>query len=121
VEIVYDSAKVSYEKLLDVFWHNIDPTVGDRQFCDVGTQYRSAIFVRDAAQFKAAEASLAAVQKKLGVPVKTQIVDASTFYPAEDFHQDYYKKNPVRYRYYRWGCGRDVRLAEVWGADAPAH
>jgi peptide-methionine (S)-S-oxide reductase len=121
VKIVYDPAKVSYEKLLDVFWHNIDPTVSDRQFCDVGTQYRTAIFVRDAEQRRAAEASLAAVQKKLGVPVKTQIVEASTFYPAEEYHQDYYKKNPVRYRYYRWGCGRDARLAEIWGAEAPAH
>ena len=121
VEVVYDPAKVSYEKLLDVYWHNIDPTVADRQFCDVGNQYRSAIFVKDAAQRKAAEASRDAVQKKLGVPVKTQIVDASLFYAAEDYHQDYYKKNPVRYRYYRWGCGRDARLAEIWGAEAPSH
>jgi peptide-methionine (S)-S-oxide reductase len=121
VEIVYDPAQVSYEKLLDVFWHNIDPTVADRQFCDAGNQYRSAIFVHDAAQRKAAEASLAAVQKQLGVPVKTQIVDAGPFYAAEDYHQDYYKKNPVRYRYYRWGCGRDARLVEIWGKDAPAH
>jgi len=120
VEIVYDPSQVSYEKLLDVFWHNIDPTVADRQFCDAGTQYRSAIFVHDAAQRKAAEASLAAVQKQLGVPVKTQIVDAGPFYAAEDYHQDYYKKNPVRYRYYRWGCGRDARLTEIWGKDAPA-
>jgi len=120
VEIVYDPSQVSYEKLLDVFWHNIDPTVADRQFCDAGTQYRSAIFVHDAAQRKAAEASLAAVQKRLGVPVKTQIVDAGPFYAAEDYHQDYYKKNPVRYRYYRWGCGRDARLTEIWGKDAPA-
>ena len=121
VEIVFDPAKVSYEKLLDVFWHNIDPTVSDRQFCDVGNQYRSAIFVKDAAQRKAAEASRDAVQKKLGVPVKTQIVDAGPFYAAEDYHQDYYKKNPVRYRYYRWGCGRDARLQEIWGAEAPSH
>ena len=121
VEVLYDPAKVSYEKLLDVFWHNIDPTVGDRQFCDVGSQYRSAIFVHDAVQRKAAEASLAAVQKQLGVPVKTQIVEAGPFYAAEDYHQDYAKKNPVRYRYYRWGCGRDARLTEVWGKDAPAH
>jgi peptide-methionine (S)-S-oxide reductase len=121
VEIVYDPAKVSYEKLLEVYWHNIDPTVSDRQFCDVGNQYRSAIFVKDAAQRKAAEASRDAVQKKLGVPVKTQIVDAGPFYAAEDYHQDYYKKNPVRYRYYRWGCGRDARLSEIWGAEAPSH
>jgi peptide-methionine (S)-S-oxide reductase len=121
VEIVYDPAKVSYEKLLDVFWHNIDPTVADRQFCDVGSQYRSAILVHDEAQRKAAEASLAAVQKQLGKPVKTQIVDAGPFYAAEDYHQDYATKNPVRYRYYRWGCGRDARLTEIWGKDAPAH
>jgi peptide-methionine (S)-S-oxide reductase len=121
VQIVFDPERVSYEKLLDVYWHNIDPTVADRQFCDVGSQYRSAIFVRDAEQRRAAEASRDAVQKRLGVPVKTEIVDASAFYPAEGYHQDYSKKNPIRYRYYRWGCGRDARLAEIWGADAPAH
>jgi peptide-methionine (S)-S-oxide reductase len=118
VEIVYDPAKVSFEKLLDVFWRNIDPTVADRQFCDVGSQYRSAIFVHDAAQRKAAEASRDAVAKKLGVPVKTEIADAGTFYPAEEYHQDYAKKNPLRYRYYRHGCGRDARLEELWGKDA---
>jgi peptide-methionine (S)-S-oxide reductase len=121
VEIVFDPAKVSYEKLLDVFWHNIDPTVADRQFCDIGSQYRSAIFVHDPAQRKAAEASLAAVTKQLGKPVKTQIADAGPFYVAEDYHQDYATKNPVRYRYYRWGCGRDARLEEVWGKDAAGH
>jgi peptide-methionine (S)-S-oxide reductase len=121
VQIVFDPERVSYEKLLDVYWHNIDPTVADRQFCDVGSQYRSAIFVRDAEQRRAAEASRDAVQAQLRVPVKTQIADAGAFYPAEGYHQDYYKKNPIRYRYYRWGCGRDARLAEIWGADAPAH
>ena len=121
VEIVYDPAQIGFEKLLDVFWHNIDPTVADRQFCDVGTQYRTAIFVHDAAQRKAAEASLAEVRKRLGVPVKTQIVDAGRFYRAEEYHQDYYQKNPIRYRYYRYGCGRDARLRELWGAEAPAH
>jgi peptide-methionine (S)-S-oxide reductase len=121
VEIVYDPARVSFEKLLDVFWHNVDPTVADRQFCDVGSQYRTAIFVHGAEQRKAAEASLAEVQRKLGAPVKTQIVDAGPFYRAEDYHQDYYKKNPLRYRYYRSGCGRDARLREVWGEEAPAH
>ncbi|HVN40977.1 MAG TPA: peptide-methionine (S)-S-oxide reductase MsrA [Myxococcota bacterium] len=120
VEVLYDPAKVGYERLLDVYWHNIDPTVSDRQFCDVGNQYRSAIFVKDGAQRKAAESSRDAVQKKLGVPVKTQIVDAGPFYAAEDYHQDYYKKNPIRYRYYRWGCGRDARLEEIWGAEAPS-
>jgi len=117
VEIKYDPSQVSFEKLLDVFWRNIDPTVADRQFCDVGSQYRSAIFVHDAAQRKAAEASLAAVAKKLGLPVKTQIADAGRFYPAEEYHQDYAKKNPLRYRYYRHGCGRDARLEELWGKD----
>jgi len=121
VEIVFDPAQIGFERLLDVYWHNIDPTVADRQFCDVGTQYRSAIFVHDTAQRKAAEASLAAIQRQLGVPVKTQIVDAGPFYRAEEYHQDYYKKNPIRYRFYRHGCGRDARLEEIWGAQAPAH
>jgi peptide-methionine (S)-S-oxide reductase len=121
VEIVYDPAKVSFARLLDVFWHNVDPTVAGRQFCDVGSQYRSAIFARDAEQRKAAEASRAEVQKQLGVPVKTEIAVAGHFYRAEDYHQDYYKKNPIRYRYYRYGCGRDARLEEIWGKDAPAH
>jgi len=121
VQIVYDPAKVSYAKLLDVFWHNIDPTVADRQFCDVGPQYRSAVFVHDAAQRKAAELSRDAVQKKLGVPVKTEIVDATRFFPAETYHQDYAKKNPLRYRYYRGSCGRDARLDELWGPASPGH
>jgi peptide-methionine (S)-S-oxide reductase len=121
VEIVFDPAKVSFEKLLDVFWRNIDPTVADRQFCDVGSQYRSAIFVHDAAQRKAAEASRDAIAKKLGLPVKTEIAEAGAFYAAEDYHQDYAKKNPVRYRYYRFNCGRDQRLEELWGKDAAGH
>jgi peptide-methionine (S)-S-oxide reductase len=121
VEIVYDPAKLSYEKLLEVFWRNIDPTVAGRQFCDVGSQYRSAVFVHDSAQRKAAETSREAVAKRLGVPVKTEITEAGRFYPAEDYHQDYATKNPLRYRYYRNGCGRDARLRELWGADAPAH
>lgn len=114
VQIVYDPEKVGFDELLDVFWHNIDPTVADRQFCDVGSQYRSAIFARDGAQREAAERSLAEVQKKLGVPVKTRITEAGPFYRAEDHHQDYYEKNPVRYRYYRYRCGRDARIAEIW-------
>jgi peptide-methionine (S)-S-oxide reductase len=121
VEIAYDPAKIGYEKLLEVYWRNVDPTVADRQFCDVGSQYRSALFVHDAAQRAAAERSLAEVQKKLGVPVKTQIVAAGAFYRAEEYHQDYYRKNPIRYRYYRYGCGRDARLREIWGDEAPAH
>jgi peptide-methionine (S)-S-oxide reductase len=115
VRIVYDPAELSFEKLLEVFWRNVDPTVADRQFCDVGSQYRSAIFTHDAAQRKAAELSLAEVSRKLGKPVKTQIADAGPFYRAEDYHQDYYRKNPIRYRYYRYGCGRDARLREIWG------
>jgi peptide-methionine (S)-S-oxide reductase len=123
VQIVYDPKQVSYEKLLDVYWHNIDPTAKDRQFCDVGSQYRSAIFVHGAEQRKLAEASRDALQAsgKLHGPIATQIVEAGPFYPAEEYHQDYYKKNPIRYGYYRNGCGRDARLKEVWGAEAPTH
>ena len=118
VDIVYDPAKVSYEKLLDVFWHNIDPLARDRQFCDVGTQYRSAIFYHDALQKRLAEASKAEVQKRFKQPVATEIVQATPFYPAEEYHQDFYKKNPIRYKFYRSGCGRDRRLEEVWGASS---
>ncbi len=117
VDVVYDPAKVSYEKLLDVFWHNIDPLARDRQFCDVGTQYRSAIFYHDALQKRLAEASKAEVQKRFKQPVATEIVQATPFYPAEEYHQDFYKKNPIRYKFYRSGCGRDRRLAEVWGSS----
>ena len=121
VEIVYDPKKVSYDKLLHVFWRNIDPLVANRQFCDSGEQYRSAIFVHDAAQRKAAEASkaeLEASERFKGQRLLTQIVDASTFYRAEEYHQDYYKKNPIRYNYYRGGCGRDARLKKIWGDEA---
>ncbi len=116
VEMVYDPSKVSYEKLLEVFWRNIDPTTPDRQFCDVGSQYRSAIFYHDEEQKRLAEASKAEVAKRLGKPVVTEIVAASTFYPAEEYHQDYYEKNPIRYKFYRYNCGRDRRLEELWGA-----
>jgi peptide-methionine (S)-S-oxide reductase len=118
VQVVYDPAKVSYEKLLDTYWHNIDPLAKDRQFCDVGTQYRSAIFYHDEAQKRLAEASKAEVQKRFKQPIATQIVPASQFYPAEDYHQDFYKKNPVRYKFYRAGCGRDRRLEELWGKSS---
>jgi peptide-methionine (S)-S-oxide reductase len=122
VQIVYDPAKVSYEKLLDVFWHNIDPLTANAQFCDHGTQYRSGIFFHDDAQRAAAEASKQAIEAsgRFKQKLVTQIVPASTFYPAEEYHQDFYKKNPVRYTTYRAGCGRDRRLEELWGA-APAH
>ena len=120
VQVVYDPKKVSYEKLLDVFWVNIDPTVRDRQFCDGGTQYRSAIFYHDEAQRKAAEASLAALQKSkpFKEPIVTPVQMAGAFYPAEDYHQDYYMKSPVRYNLYRTGCGRDARLKQLWGDKA---
>ena len=117
VQIVFDPARVSYAKLLDVFWHNIDPTVRDQQFCDHGPQYRSGIFATDAAQMKLAQDSLAALEKSkpFKAPIVTEIAMAREFYPAEDYHQDYYKKNPVRYTYYRSRCGRDARLKELWG------
>jgi peptide-methionine (S)-S-oxide reductase len=115
VEIVYDAAKVTYEQLLDHFWKNIDPLNAHRQFCDVGDQYRPAIFVHDAAQREAAQTSKERVQQRFKNPVVVQIADAGAFYRAEAYHQDYYKKNGVQYRYYRWSCGRDARLRELWG------
>jgi peptide-methionine (S)-S-oxide reductase len=121
VQIVYDPSQISYEALLETFWHNIDPTVKDRQFCDTGSQYRSVIFVSTPEERGLAEASRERVAAQLGVPVRTEIVEAGPFYPAEEYHQDYYRKNPIRYAWYRRGCGRDARLAELWGADAPAH
>ena len=120
VDVIYDPKKVTYGQLLDVYWHNVDPTVKDRQFCDGGTQYRTAIFYNDQEQREAAEASKAALEKSkpFKAPIVTQIVMAITFYPAEDYHQDYYKKNPVRYQIYRSGCGRDARLKDLWGDKA---
>ena len=116
VEIAFDPSKVGYQKLLDVFWRNHDPLAKDRQFCDRGDQYRPAIFYHDEEQRKLAEASKKAVQEKLAPRiVHTEVVKASTFYKAEDYHQDYYKKNPVRYKFYRYNCGRDQRLEELWG------
>ena len=117
VRVVFDPKSVSYEELLEVFWHNIDPTVADRQFCDVGSQYRSGIFYHDEAQHEAAKRSLAELEKTkpFSDPIVTEITAATAFYPAEAYHQDYYKKNPLRYSYYRNGCGRDRRLAELWG------
>ena len=119
VQVVYDPHRVSYEKLLDVFWHNIDPTVADQQFCDHGNQYRTAIFYYNDAQQQAAEASLAALEhsKPFTAQVRTLLVKATAFYAAEEYHQDYYKKNPVRYKFYRYNCGRDQRLTELWGSS----
>jgi len=121
VQVVYDPARVSYETLLQKYWRSIDPTTKDRQFCDVGSPYRTAIFVHDAAQEAAARASLAALDrsKPFKEPIVTGIEKAGAFYPAEAYHQDYYKKNPVRYNYYRYACGRDARLQQLWGT--PAH
>ena len=117
VRVTYDPAKLSYQQLVDYFWHHIDPTVKDRQFCDIGTQYRSAIFWQNEAERKIAEASRDALLKsgKLN-RIFTEIAAASAFYPAEAYHQDYYKENPIRYAYYRRACGRDARVQEIWGA-----
>jgi peptide-methionine (S)-S-oxide reductase len=116
VRVTYDPKKVTYEQLLEYFWHHVDPTVKDRQFCDIGNQYRTAIFYQDDAQRRAAAASKAALDKSGRLPhVHTEIAPAGTFYPAEEYHQDYYRKNPIRYKYYRASCGRDARLDEVWG------
>lgn len=120
IQVVFDPAKVSYKKLLEVFWHNIDPTTLNRQFCDAGTQYRSGIFYKGEAQKQAAEASRAALDKSkpFKEPIVTELTAATEFYPAEDYHQDYYLKNPVRYKFYRSGCGRDARLKALWGEAA---
>lgn len=117
VRVVYDDAKVSYATLLEVFWRNIDPTQADGQFCDIGDSYRSAVFVLDDAQRKLAEDSKAALAKseRLKGPVATQILPAAPFYAAEDYHQDYYRLNPLRYKFYKYQCGRAQRLEEIWG------
>jgi len=117
VQVQYDPRKVSYATLLDVFWRNIDPLAVDRQFCDSGDQYRSAIFTTDAQQARLAEASKRKVQARFKQPIATQLVAATRFYAAESYHQDYYKKNPVRYKFYRSSCGRDQRLKQVWGSS----
>ena len=117
VQVRYDPSRVDYATLLEVFWRNIDPLTANRQFCDAGSQYRSAIFFHDAEQERLARASLAAVDARFEQPIVTEIAPATRFWPAEDYHQDYYEKNPVRYKYYRWSCGRDARLEEVWGKN----
>jgi peptide-methionine (S)-S-oxide reductase len=117
VQIVYDPTKITYAQLLDVFWHNIDPLTPNAQFCDHGNQYRTAIFYHDEAQRQQAEASKHVLEQtgRFDRPIVTEIVAATQFYPAEEDHQKYHQKNPVLYNYYRWRCGRDRRLAEVWG------
>ncbi|MBD3323714.1 peptide-methionine (S)-S-oxide reductase MsrA [candidate division KSB3 bacterium] len=116
VEVLYDPSQVSYQELLDVFWRNIDPTVKDKQFCDHGDQYRTAIFYHNDEQKRLAEASKQAlIDSQRFDQVYTEIVPATTFYAAEEYHQDYYQKNPLRYKFYRHACGRDERLEELWG------
>ena len=118
VRVTYDPAQVSYAQLVEYFWHTIDPTEKDRQFCDVGNQYRSGIYWGSEAERKVAEASLAALQKSGQFKqIYTEVKQATPFYLAEDYHQDYYKKNPVRYKYYRYSCGRDAQLKRVWKTE----
>jgi peptide-methionine (S)-S-oxide reductase len=117
VEVVYDPSKVSYQKLLDAFWHNVDPLTPNAQFCDHGSQYRSAIFFQTDEEKRASETSKQAIEqsKRFTEPIVTQIVPASQFYRAEERHQDYYKKNPISYKYYKYTCGRAQRLETLWG------
>ena len=118
IRVSYDPQRVSYPQLLDYFWRHIDPTVRNRQFCDVGTQYRSGIYWQNETERKAAESSRDALLASGKLPhIETEIVAAATFYPAEEYHQDYYKKNPIRYAYYRQGCGRDARVKQIWGSS----
>ena len=118
VEVHFDPSLISYRQLLDIYWVNIDPLDSRGQFCDKGSSYRSALFPIDAQQRAAAEQSKRQAQERLGADhrIATVIVDATAFYPAEEYHQDYYLKNPRRYHYYRWSCGRDQRLKELWGS-----
>ncbi len=118
VQIVFDPARVSYERLLDIFWHNIDPLTANAQFCDRGSQYRSAVFHHGGRQRDLAQASRDRLQRRFDRRIVTEIVPAAVFYGAEEYHQGYYRKNPVRYRVYRWNCGRDRRLRELWGDAA---
>ncbi len=118
VRVTYDPAKISYDTLLKHFWRSIDPTTPDAQFCDHVPQYRSAVFVQNASERRAAEESKEEAARLLKQTVVTEIGDAGPFYPAEDYHQDYYKKNPVRYKFYRTGCGRDATLKKLWGESA---
>lgn len=118
IRVSYDPQRLSYPQLLDYFWRHIDPTVRNRQFCDVGTQYRSGIYWQNEVERKAAESSRDALLASGKLPhIETEIVAATTFYPAEEYHQDYYKKNPIRYAYYRQGCGRDARVKQIWGSS----
>lgn len=118
LQVTYDPTKVSYAQLLTVFWHSIDPTDAGGQFCDRGEPYQTAVFVHDDTQRRLAEESRAAAMKSLGTNIVTPIRTADDFYPAENYHQDYYRKNPLRYKLYRWNCGRDQRVRKLWGSKA---
>jgi peptide-methionine (S)-S-oxide reductase len=117
VRVVYDPQKVTYDKLLDVFWRNVDPLDPGGQFCDRGASYRTAVFAHDPEQKRLAEASKQALDasRRLSKPVVTPVLDAGPFWAAEEYHQDYYLKNPSKYNFYRWNCGRDARLETLWG------
>jgi peptide-methionine (S)-S-oxide reductase len=119
VEVTYDPAQVTYQQLLDVFWHNVDPLTPNAQFCDHGSQYRSAVFYGTDEERRAAEGSKRAIEqtKRFSQPIVTQLVPAAMFYPAEEYHQDFYKKNPIRYKYYKFSCGRAQRLDALWGTQ----
>lgn len=117
VRVTYDPARVSYTQLVDYFWKHIDPTVKDKQFCDIGNQYRSGIYWQNETERKLAESSRDALLSSGKIKeIHTEIIAATTFYPAEEYHQDYYKKNPLRYSYYRKSCGRDARVQQLWGS-----
>ncbi len=116
VQVIYDPKTVSYQQLLTHYWRSVDPTVKDQQFCDHGNQYRTAIFVRNDEERKLAEESKRKVEAELKKPIYTEINKAGPFYAAEEYHQDFYLKNPTRYKFYRWNCGRDQRLKQIWGA-----
>lgn len=117
VKVTFDAAKISYSEILDYFWHHVDPTRNDGQFCDKGPQYRPAIFYNDNMQKEDAIRSIRKIEASKPFPdaLKVELIQASTFYPAEDYHQDYYKKNAYRYKFYRYSCGRDARVKELWG------
>ena len=123
VQVVYDPQKISYQELLAVYWPNTDPTTPDAQFCDHGSQYRPEIFYHDDKQRQSAEASKEEIKrtKTFSAPLVTKITQATAFYPAEEYHQDFYRKNPIRYKFYRFTCGRDARLATLWGDEHERH
>ena len=118
VKVEYDPAKVTYEQLLNTFWRNVDPFDAAGQFCDKGSSYKAAIFTGSDAERQAAESTRAEIAEQFDKTIATEIAAEQTFYPAEDYHQDYYQKNPAQYKYYKWGCGRAQRLEEIWGKPA---